>query len=137
METVAMEALSMETLSMEDTRVDQWLWAIRLCSTRSEATKLCKAGHVRVNGRPAKAATRLVIGDSVDAYVHQVHRQVEVRRLIQKRVGAPVAVECYVDNTPPPPPVTEAAPLWQRDRGSGRPTKRDRRRLDRLRGRDT
>ncbi|HTO00293.1 MAG TPA: RNA-binding S4 domain-containing protein, partial [Microthrixaceae bacterium] len=87
-------------------------------------------------GRPAKAATRLAVGDRVDAYVHQVHRQVEVVRLIEKRVGAPVAVECYVDHTPIPEPTAESAPLWERERGAGRPTKRERRQLDRLRGRD-
>lgn len=121
---------------MEDTRVDQWLWAIRLCSTRSEATKVCKSGHVRVNGRPAKPATKLEVGDTVDAYVHRIQRRVEVVRLIQKRVGAAIAAECFIDYTPPPQPVAEAGDQWKRERGSGRPTKRDRRQLDRLRGRD-
>ncbi len=120
----------------EDTRVDQWLWAIRLCSTRSEATRICKAGHVSVNGRPAKAATRLAVGDTVEAYVHKVHRRVEVLRLLQKRAGAPVAAGCYLDHTPAPPSVSQADAQWRRERGSGRPTKRERRQIDRLRGRD-
>ena len=121
---------------MDATRVDQWLWAIRICTTRSQATAACRGGHVRVNDRPAKAATPVVVGDNVQAYVHGVHRTFEVVRLIEKRVGAAVAAECFVDHTPPPPPREEAAPLWERDRGTGRPTKRDRRQLDRLRGKD-
>jgi ribosome-associated heat shock protein Hsp15 len=121
---------------MDGTRVDQWLWAIRLCSTRSQATAACRAGHVRVNDRPAKPATVVDVGDRVQAYVHEVHRTVEVVRPIQKRVGAPVAVECYVDHTPPPPPPELHPPLWERPRGAGRPTKRDRRQMDRFRGRD-
>jgi ribosome-associated heat shock protein Hsp15 len=62
-------------------------------------------------------------------------RRLEVVRVIDKRVGAPVAAECVVDHSPPPPPRTEtAAPAFARERGAGRPTKRERRRLDRLRG---
>jgi ribosome-associated heat shock protein Hsp15 len=121
---------------MDATRVDQWLWAIRLCTTRSQATAACRGGHVRVNDRPAKAATPVTAGDRVQAYVHEVHRTVEVVRPIAKRVGAAVATECYVDHTPPPPTRDEEMPMWERERGAGRPTKRDRRQLDRLRGKD-
>lgn len=121
---------------MDATRVDQWLWAIRLCTTRSQATSACKGGHVRVNGRPAKPATPVVVGDTVQAYVHEVHRTVEVVRPILKRVGAAVAAECFTDLTPPPPPVDQSPRLWTRERGAGRPTKRDRRQLDRLRGKE-
>jgi ribosome-associated heat shock protein Hsp15 len=117
---------------MGDTaRVDRWLWAIRLYRTRSDATDGCKAGHVRVNGRPAKAATALKVGDRVDARVHGVDRTVEVAAVIEKRVGAAVAAGCYVDHTPPPPEAEE--PVASRERGSGRPTKRERRQLERWR----
>ena len=119
---------------METARVDRWLWAVRLAKTRSEATALCKAGHVRIDGRPAKPSTGVRIGDRVTARIHQVDRDVEVVRLIEKRVGAPVAAECIVDHTPPPPPKpAEMVPFGERDRGSGRPTKRDRRQIDRVR----
>ena len=121
---------------MEGTRVDQWLWAVRLCSTRSQATAACRGGHVKVNGRAAKAATPVVPGDRVQAYVHEVHRTVEVVDAIQRRVGAPIAATCYVDHTPPPPEDQPELPVWERERGSGRPTKRDRRLMDRARGRD-
>jgi ribosome-associated heat shock protein Hsp15 len=120
---------------MEETaRVDRWLWAVRLAKTRSEATALCRAGHVRIGGRPAKAATPVRIGDRVTARIHQVDRDVEVVRLIEKRVGAAVAAGCLIDHTPPPPPKPdEYVAFGERDRGTGRPTKKDRRLIDRAR----
>jgi len=121
---------------VESTRVDRWLWAVRLAPTRSAATAACRAGHVRVGGRSAKAATAVAVGDLVEARLHQVDRVVEVVQVIEKRVGAPVAVTCYVDHTPPPPAGDEALPpVASRERGAGRPTKRDRRRIDRMRPR--
>ncbi len=116
-----------------ETRIDRWLWSVRQFKTRSEATKACTAGHVTVNGRPAKAAHVVRAGDRVTARVHGTERQLEVVRVIDLRVGAPIAATCLVDHTPPPPPEDPDAPIWERDRGMGRPTKRDRRLLDRLR----
>ena len=115
------------------TRVDSWLWAVRMTPTRSAATDACRGGHVRVNGSPAKAATPVRLGDRVDARLAGRPRVLEVVRLLDKRVGAPGAVECYVDHSPPPPPREEAPPTFRRDRGTGRPTKRDRRQIDRFR----
>lgn len=114
----------------ETVRVDVWLWAVRLLKTRALATAACKGGHVRINGRPAKPATPVRVGDRVEAHVHDRDRVLEVVRLIDKRVSAPLAAECVVDHSPPPPPREYVAPLFRRDPGSGRPTKRDRRRLD-------
>jgi len=120
---------------VETARIDRWLWAVRLAKTRSEATALCRAGHVRVDGRPAKASSPVRVGDRVTARVHGRERDVEVVRLIEKRVGAPVAAECLVDHSPPPPPKEVLPPVLfgERDRGAGRPTKRDRRKIDRVR----
>jgi len=114
-------------------RVDAWLWSIRICSTRSEATAACRGGHVKVNGAAAKAAQQLKVGDRVACYVHERHRDLEVVRLLSKRVGAPAAAECYVDHSPAPPPRDPSMPSFPR--AAGRPSKRDRRHLDRLRGR--
>jgi ribosome-associated heat shock protein Hsp15 len=119
-------------VAMEGTRVDRWLWAVRLAKTRPDAAAACRGGHVRVNDRPAKPATTVSPGDEVRARVGELTRIVEVVRLIQKRVGAADAATCFIDRTPPPPTVT-AAPVARRDRGAGRPTKRDRRVLDRFR----
>ena len=121
---------------MESTRVDRWLWAVRLYKTRSLATAACQGGHVRVNGRPAKPSTTVAVGDRVEAWAGERERVLEVVRIIEKRVGAAVAAECVVDHSPPPPPREEyVAPLFRRDPGTGRPTKRDKRALDRFRGR--
>ena len=116
-------------------RVDQWLWSVRLTKTRADAAAACRGGHVKVNGKTAKPATTLKVGDRVEARLHDRERVCDVTTLVAKRVGASVAETCFVDHSPPPPPRDEYVPLFERDRGAGRPTKRDRRQLDRLRGR--
>jgi len=121
---------------VDGTRVDAWLWSVRLFRTRSAAAAACRAGHVRVAGRPAKPATPVTVGDEVRARVGDRERVVEVVRLISTRVGAPIAVECYLDRSPEVPRSEVAGPVARRERGAGRPTKRDRREIDRLRGRD-
>ena len=120
---------------MDETRVDKWLWAVRVFKTRGLATAACKGGHVRVNGVPAKPATTVRVGDRVEARAQGDPRVLEVARVIDKRVGAPLAAECVVDHSPPPPPRDEAPDVFVRDRGTGRPTKRDRRQIDRFRAR--
>jgi ribosome-associated heat shock protein Hsp15 len=120
---------------LSSTRVDSWIWAVRLAKTRSAATAACRAGHVQVNGERAKAAQPVRIGDEVRLRNTDIERTVQVARLLAKRVGATVAAECLVDLTPPPPPREEVAATIVRDRGAGRPTKRERRELEKLRGR--
>jgi ribosome-associated heat shock protein Hsp15 len=112
--------------------VDRWLWAVRLTKTRTDAAAACRGGHVRVNDRPAKPATTVTPGDEVRVRTGGVTRVVEVVRIIQKRVGAPDAATCFIDRTPKPPPEA-LMPVARRDRGAGRPTKRDRRVLDKFR----
>lgn len=119
---------------VEGARVDRWLWAVRLFKTRSAAADACRGGHVRINGARAKPASALKVGDRVEAHVHGRERIVEVVRLIEMRVGAPIAAECFVDHSPPPPEPDEFGIFAVRDRGAGRPTGRDRRQLDRSRG---
>ncbi|MER6345640.1 RNA-binding S4 domain-containing protein [Streptomyces sp. NPDC001532] len=120
--------------SGETVRIDSWIWAVRLIKTRSLGATACKGGHVRVNGERVKPAHSVKIGDEVRLRHEGRERIVIVKRLIRKRVGAPIAVQCYIDNSPPPPPREAVAPAGIRDRGAGRPTKRDRRELERLRG---
>ncbi|MER5772493.1 RNA-binding S4 domain-containing protein [Streptomyces sp. NPDC001985] len=123
----------METEGTEGSvRVDAWIWSVRLTKTRSQAAAACKAGHVRVNGTRVKPAHTLRIGDQVRLFHAGRERLVVVSRIVRKRVGPPVAVQCFVDNSPPPPPKEFTAPVAVRDRGAGRPTKRDRRDLERL-----
>ncbi|MGR6969785.1 RNA-binding S4 domain-containing protein [Streptomyces cynarae] len=118
----------------ESVRIDSWIWSVRLVKTRSIGAAACKGGHVRVNGERVKPAYNVRVGDEVRLRHEGRERVVVVKRLIRKRVGAPVAVQCYIDNSPPPPPREAIAPAGVRDRGTGRPTKRDRREMERLRG---
>jgi ribosome-associated heat shock protein Hsp15 len=114
-------------------RLDVWVSSVRLFKTRSAASSACRGGHVAVNGHKAKPSTLVQVGDRVTALTPGGERIVVVARLIEKRVGAAVAVTCFQDLTPPPPPKEEIALVAVRDRGTGRPTKRERRQLDRLR----
>ncbi|GGS71852.1 RNA-binding S4 domain-containing protein [Streptomyces violaceus] len=120
--------------SGETVRVDSWIWSVRLVKTRSMGATACRGGHVRVNGDRVKPAHAVRVGDEVRLRHEGRERVVIVTRLIRKRVGAPVAAQCYIDNSPPPPPREAVAPAGIRDRGAGRPTKRDRREMERLRG---
>ncbi|MGK8491727.1 RNA-binding S4 domain-containing protein [Nocardia asiatica] len=117
-------------------RVDSWTWAVRLFKTRSAAAEACRGGHVRVNGAPAKPAQSVRPGDEVRIRAGGIERIVIVERIVTKRVGAPIAAQCLIDRSPPPPPREILASMPRRDRGAGRPTKRERRETDRLMGRD-
>ena len=108
---------------------------MRLVKTRSAASGACRAGHVRVNGLRVKPAHSVRAGDEVRLRQDGRERVVVVVRVIAKRAGAPVAAECYVDHSPPPPPREETVTVPARDRGAGRPTKRERRSIDKLLGR--
>jgi len=121
------------TASVAPVRVDSWLWAVRIYKTRSAATTACRAGHVRVNGEKVKASQSVKPGDELRVRIAGFDRILVVRQTLTKRVGAPVAATALEDRTPPREPT---AMLAVRDRGAGRPTKRERREIDRLRGFD-
>ena len=123
-------------MSEGSARVDSWLWAVRVYKTRSAATTACRAGHVRVNGEKAKAAQPVKPGDELRVRISGFDRILVVRQPLTKRVGATLAAAAVDDRTPPPPPRELTAFVPVRDRGAGRPTKRERRDIDRLRGRD-
>ncbi|WP_029662897.1 RNA-binding S4 domain-containing protein [Cellulomonas sp. KRMCY2] len=116
------------------TRVDRWTWAARLFRTRAVGAAAIRSGHVKVNGDRAKPATQVRVGDEVRVRAGGLERIVVVSRVIEKRVGAALVAEVLVDNTPPPPPRTEIPAVPVRDRGAGRPTKRERRDIERFRG---
>ena len=121
----------MSPVATDTTRVDSWLWAVRVYKTRSAATAACRGGKVRVNRAPAKASTHVKVGDRVEAFVER-SRILEVVTVIDKRVGAAVAATCLVDHSPPVPVVRRLPRVFVREPGTGRPTKRERRALDRL-----
>jgi ribosome-associated heat shock protein Hsp15 len=111
------------------------MWSVRLTKTRSMASDACRGGHVRVNGVRVKPAHVIRVGEEVRLRREGRERIVVVSRIITKRVGAPVAAECYIDKSPPPPAREEVIAVAVRDRGAGRPTKRERRSIEKLFGR--
>jgi len=121
--------------SAHPTRVDAWTWAVRLYPTRSAAAAACRGGHVRINDARVKPAHPVRIGDTVRAFTPGGERIVVVTGLLSKRVSAALAVLNYIDRSPPPPPREERPAPITRERGAGRPTKRDRRRIEELRRR--
>lgn len=120
---------------MGTTRIDKWLWSVRVFKTRSDATKACNGGHVEVGGRNVKPAHAVGVGDRVSVQKGPRRFDLEVVQVIDKRVGAAVAAECYVDHSPPPPERVPYTAQAVRDAGAGRPTKKERRQLDRTFGR--
>ncbi len=118
---------------METLRIDRWLSAARIFKSRTQAAEGCTGGHVRLNGQTAKPHHALRVGDALEVRRGERLRVLEVLALADKRLAAPAARELYADHSPPPPP-REKSPV-QRERGAGRPTKRERRQLGRLRGR--
>ncbi len=119
-------------------RLDSWLWSVRMYKTRSAATAAVRGGHVRVDDKLAKAAQQVVAGQVIRLRRDQDEKLIEVVDPdLVKRVGAPLAQAAYLDRTPEKPaPIPEmTGRVAVRDRGAGRPTKRERREIDRLRGR--
>ncbi len=110
--------------------MDKWLWAARCFKTRTLASSACDAGHVRINGVGAKASKSVRIGDTVEAITPGGIRVLEVIALGEKRVSFEQAKLLFTDHTPPPEKREE--PPVVRERGLGRPTKRDRRKLGRI-----
>ena len=123
---------------MEKVRVDKWLWAVRIFKSRTLAGNVVRQGKVRVNGEPVKPSTSVSHGDRVTVQKNGFNLEYEVVKLIGKRVGAPIAVTCYVDHTPPEELdkfkdwfVGKAGSEF-REKGTGRPTKRNRRQINRF-----
>lgn len=118
-------------------RVDKWMWAVRVFRTRTAANEACASGRVRVNDEVAKPATRVTVGDVVTARRRDRTISYEVVEVLEKRVSAKLAAEAVNDVSPPVSTTASSAPVADgaRERGSGRPTKRERRQMDRLRRR--
>ena len=122
----------METVA--SLRIDKWLWAARAFKTRSLASSACDGGKVDVNGEAAKPAKPVRAGDRVEITTPVGRRILKVVTLSDRRGAAPVARALYEDLTPPAPPRARQAKPPYREPGAGRPTKRERREIDRLRG---
>ena len=121
---------------MAEVRIDKYLWSIRVFKTRSEATDACKGGKIRVNGADTKPSKMVKVGDTIVARKGAVTYTYKVLDLIDKRQG-PKLVPNYAENLTPPEELAKLrAPIetffLKRDRGAGRPTKKDRRQMEAL-----
>jgi ribosome-associated heat shock protein Hsp15 len=119
-------------------RIDKWLWAVRICKTRLIATDLCKRHKVSVNGQPVKPSRDVVAGQIVVVRKDGIGWQYRVLKCIDKRVGPPVAKECCEDITPQEEKdklaLVKGGWIPRRAPGEGRPTKKERREMDRVLG---
>ena len=121
---------------MDEVRIDNYIWSIRVYKTRSEATDACKGGKIRVNGADIKPSKSVKTGDVIVARKGVVTYTYKVLGLIDKRQG-PKLVSLYAENLTPQEELDKLrAPIetffLKRDRGAGRPTKKDRRQMDSL-----
>jgi ribosome-associated heat shock protein Hsp15 len=115
----------------EETRIDKWLWAVRIFKTRSQAIEACKAGHIKINGVSVKPSHQVKIGEVVIIQRGELARTIKVIGIISQRVSAKVAAQYVEDLTPPEEyqklkEKRQSMPYYF-EPGYGRPTKRDRR----------
>ena len=119
---------------MSNIRIDKYLWAVRLFKTRSMATDALRAGRIKLNGMPVKPSHEISVGEIYEVNIEQMHRTVQVKELLANRVGAKL-VENYLNDLTPQEEYERIQMARQysfekRDRGTGRPTKRDRREIE-------
>ena len=113
-------------------RIDKWLWCVRIFKTRTIATESCKAGLVKINTRRVKPSSEIKPGDELQVTKEGIHRTFKVLALLDKRIGAKLVPEYLEDLTPPEE--FEKKHYGLRAHGAGRPTKRERRELDKFFG---
>ena len=117
-------------------RIDKWLWAVRIYKTRSLATEACKSGRIKLNEHSIKPSHWIKVGEIYKISKNGFNLTFQVSGLIAKRVSASEAAKHKIDLTPPEEyskkrDILELAPPV-RTRGSGRPTKKERREMDQL-----
>jgi ribosome-associated heat shock protein Hsp15 len=125
---------------VQSVRLDKWLWAVRVYKTRSDSAEACRGSAVRVNHVIAKPSAKIRIGDTVVARTKELTRTFQVVGLTEKRVGAALLPEYFEDQTPESE--FEAAREKRANaklfshKGTGRPTKKDRRDIEKIIGPD-
>ena len=121
---------------MDSIRLDKYLWAVRIYKTRSEATDACNGNKVRIGGVPAKPGKAVKIGDTVEVHKGPATLTYKVLQLASSRMGAQLVPDYLEDLTPESEQAKFHAPretiVLHRDKGAGRPTKKDRREIDHL-----
>jgi len=120
--------------AMDSVRVDKWLWAARAFKTRGLASEACAAGHVKLDGTSVKSAKLVRRGDELTVRLGDELRIYLVTGLSDRRGPAPVARSLYIDKSPAKPEPVDVPGMLVRDRGLGRPTKREARDIRRVRG---
>ncbi|HQG37771.1 MAG TPA: RNA-binding S4 domain-containing protein [Chitinophagales bacterium] len=125
---------------LDKTRIDKWLWAIRIYKSRSLASEACGAGKIKIEGDAVKASYLIKPGQTIHINKQGEKKILKVVKLIEKRVGAPLAITCFEDLTPPEELNKLQFPsvfYEVRDKGIGRPTKKDRRNIDKFKDTDS
>lgn len=124
----------------EELRIDKWLWAVRIFKTRTMAGDACRAGKVKMEGISVKPSRALKTGDTIIVSIGPLTRTLVVKALIHNRVSAKLVPDSLEDLTPPEEyeriKFMNEHNAEYRDHGTGRPTKKDRRFIDRLKGSD-
>lgn len=119
-----------------EVRIDKWLWCVRIYKTRNQATEDCKAGKVRINGNPAKASHNVKVGEIIEVQIEQLKKILLVKDLLDKRLSAKLVVDFVEDQTPSEEierlRLARKTNFEKRDRGVGRPTKRERRDIEKF-----
>ena len=117
-------------------RIDKWLWAVRLFKTRSQATDACRSGKVMIGDQPVKPSREVHPGERIQVKTGALVRTVEVKDLLERRVGARLVENYLIDHTPEEEyerhKMVKSANFEYRDRGVGRPTKKERRLIEKL-----
>lgn len=120
-------------------RVDKWLWAVRLFKTRTQAADACKGGKVKMNGVNLKPSREVKTGDVLEIHHNHIKRTVKIKIAAKNRVSAKLVPQLMEDMTPDEEfeklEMMNKLNQERRDRGMGRPTKKDRREIDRIKGR--
>ena len=123
-------------LEGDKVRIDKWLWAVRIFKTRSLAAEACNKGHVKIGDIPVKASREVRLGEVIKVRLAPIERQYRVKELTDKRMSAPLAVNFVEDITPQEQfDLLNAARAYgfeYREKGTPKPTKRDRRMIDRM-----
>jgi ribosome-associated heat shock protein Hsp15 len=124
---------------MEKVRIDKWLWSVRIFKSRTMATDACKGGRVRINGEAVKPSYQMEVQEIITVKKEGFNFQYRALQLIEKRVGAPIAVTCYENITPEAEMnkynawfLSAAGSAETREKGAGRPTKKERRDMEKF-----
>ncbi|NVN95546.1 MAG: RNA-binding S4 domain-containing protein [Bacteroidetes bacterium] len=119
-----------------EVRIDKWLWCVRVFKTRNLATEECRAGKVKINGHETKASHIVKIGEVIEVQIEQLKRILFVKDILDRRVSAKIAVDFVEDQTPSEEierlRLARKTNFEKRDRGVGRPTKRERRDIEKF-----